>query len=105
MCLVLHNLSVFQGMINVENDGGITSTSLLKLEPTMGEHQHVIECFVGRSDVTKKVKLIIEVSWTEKLLYIINVFFTLELYGEEFCAGQGYEEEPNQEGWRYEYNY
>ena len=38
---------------NVENDGGITSTSVLKLKPTIGGHEHVVECFVGGSDFSK----------------------------------------------------
>ena len=45
---------------NVENDGGITSTSVLKLEPTMGGHEHVVECSVDGSDVSKKFKLTVE---------------------------------------------
>ena len=59
---------------NVENDGGIASTSVLNLKPTMGGHEqcscppmvglsfieHVVECFVGGSDVSKKTQFVVE---------------------------------------------
>ena len=45
---------------NVENDGGIASISVLKLKPTMGGHEHVVECSVDGSDVSKKFKLTVE---------------------------------------------
>ena len=43
-----------------EDDGGITSTSVLTLEPTMAGHEHVLECSVDGSDVSQKAKLIVE---------------------------------------------
>ena len=45
---------------NVENDGGIASTSVLNLKPTMGGHENVVEWFVGGSDVSKKNKFVVE---------------------------------------------
>ena len=45
---------------NEEEDGGITSTSVLKLEPTMGGHEHVVECYVDGSDVSTKANLTVE---------------------------------------------
>merc|ERR1719318_326024 len=73
---------------NVEDAGGINSTSLLKLEPTMGGHEHVVECSVDGSDVFTQAKLIVE-----------------EVYEEELYVDQEYEEDLNEEGREEEYNY
>merc|ERR1719318_935066 len=73
---------------NVEDAGGIISTSLLKLEPTMGGHEHVVECSVDGSDVVTQAKLTVE-----------------EVYGEELYVDQEYEEDLNEEGREEEYNY
>ena len=75
---------------NVENDGGIASISVLKLKPTMGGHEHVVECFVGGYDVSKKAQFVVE--GKQKLQNSVDfvMLFISELLGEESFEDRDY---------------
>ena len=44
----------------MESNEEVTSISVLKLNPTMSGHEHVLKCFVAGTDVHQEVTFIVE---------------------------------------------
>merc|ERR1711892_1359085 len=79
---------------NEQSEGGITSVSVLRLNPTMGGHNHLVKCFVGGLDIYREASLTVE-----------------ELYEEDAYNDDSYEDDYSEENEEYEedidneYNY
>merc|ERR1711892_638483 len=73
---------------NEQSEGGITSVSVLRLNPTMGGHNHLVKCFVGGLDIYREASLTVE-----------------ELYEEDAYNDDSYEDDYSEEDIQNEYNY
>merc|ERR1711892_1147625 len=73
---------------NEQSEGGITSVSVLRLNPTMGGHNHLVKCFVGGLDICREASLTVE-----------------ELYEEDAYNDDSYEDDYSEEDIQNEYNY
>eukprot|EP00092_Neocalanus_flemingeri_P040707 GFUD01044319.1.p1 GENE.GFUD01044319.1~~GFUD01044319.1.p1 ORF type:complete len:1150 (+),score=384.42 GFUD01044319.1:158-3607(+) len=83
---------------NVEDDGGITSNSVLKLKPTMGGLQHVIKCSVGGKHISKEVQFNVEDLVEEEYEYEEDTYSDEDEYdyGEEYTEQEyNHETEEN----------
>ena len=71
----------------------------------MGGHEHVVECFVGGYDVSKKAQFVVE--GKQKLQNSVDfvMLFISELLGEELFEDQDYEDEHKEKGREEEYSY
>eukprot|EP00092_Neocalanus_flemingeri_P030516 GFUD01033132.1.p1 GENE.GFUD01033132.1~~GFUD01033132.1.p1 ORF type:complete len:1173 (+),score=394.18 GFUD01033132.1:178-3696(+) len=83
---------------NVEDDGGITSNSVLKLKPTMGGLQHVIKCSVGGKHISKELQFNVEDLVEEEYEYEEDTYSDEDEYdyGEEYTEQEyNHETEEN----------
>ena len=57
---------------NEQSEGGITSISVLRLNPTMGGHNHLVKCFVGGLDIYREASLTVEGKLKEEKFELIT---------------------------------
>merc|ERR1711892_1434600 len=90
-----------------QSEGGITSISVLRLNPTMGGHNHVVKCFVGGLDIYREASLTVEELYEEDAYnddsYEDDYSEENEEYEEDIENEYNYDEEEGQEEIEYDY--
>jgi len=95
----------------LESGGGVSSLSKLKVNPTMGGHTHVVECFVAGTHLSKDFSFHVEDLYEEDTYEDTDAVFrdTYEEFEEEYeenTSNDLYEyEEYQQEGEYFDYTY